>query len=87
VHGYRVLYRTSAQLLSDLTASLARQNVPVRVRRYASPDLLLSMSSGVPTASHASSARKPRHLLYKIIAASGLSGCLSQPGRGRILPR
>ena len=41
VHGYRVLYRTSAQLLSDLTASLADKTLPARLRRYASPDLLI----------------------------------------------
>jgi len=28
VHGYRVLYRTSAELLSDLTASLADKTLP-----------------------------------------------------------
>ena len=38
VHGYRVLYRTSAQLLADLTASLADKTLPARLRRYASPD-------------------------------------------------
>ena len=41
VHGYRVLYRTSAQLLADLTASLADKTLPARLRRYASPDLLI----------------------------------------------
>jgi len=41
VHGYRVLYRTSAALLSDLTASLADKTLPARLRRYASPDLLI----------------------------------------------
>ena len=39
VHGYRVLYRTSAELLSDLTASLADKTFPARLRRYANPDL------------------------------------------------
>ena len=41
VHGYRVLYRTSAQLLADLTASLADKTLPARLRRYANPDLLI----------------------------------------------
>ena len=41
MHGYRVLYRTSAELLSDLTASLADKTLPARLRRYASPDLLI----------------------------------------------
>jgi DNA replication protein DnaC len=41
VHGYRVLYRTSAALLTDLTASLADKTLPARLRRYASPDWLI----------------------------------------------
>lgn len=41
VHGYRVLYRTSAELLSDLTASLADKTLPERLRFYAKPDLLI----------------------------------------------
>jgi hypothetical protein len=41
VHGYRVLYRTSSELLRDLTASLADKTLPARLRRYASPDLLI----------------------------------------------
>ena len=41
VHGYRVLYRTSAELLSDLTASLADKTLPARLRHYARPDLLI----------------------------------------------
>jgi IstB-like ATP binding protein len=41
VHGYHVLYRTSADLLADLTASLADKTLPLRLRRYARPDLLI----------------------------------------------
>jgi len=41
VHGYRVLYRTSAQLLADLTASLADKTLPARLRYYANPDWLI----------------------------------------------
>jgi hypothetical protein len=37
---YRVLYRTSAQLLTDLTASLADKTLP-RLRYYANPDWLI----------------------------------------------
>ena len=37
VHGYRVLYRTSAELLADLTASLADKTLPARLRYYAQP--------------------------------------------------
>jgi DNA replication protein DnaC len=33
VNGYRVLCQTSAQLLADLTASLADKNLPTRLRR------------------------------------------------------
>jgi DNA replication protein DnaC len=44
VHGYRVLYQTSAQLLADLTASLADKTLPARLRRYANPDLLMVLS-------------------------------------------
>ena len=46
VHGYRVLYRTSAQLLADLTASLADKTLPARLPPYASPDLLIINESG-----------------------------------------
>jgi hypothetical protein len=34
VQGYRVLYRTSAELLADLTASLADKTLPARLRYY-----------------------------------------------------
>jgi DNA replication protein DnaC len=37
VHGYRVLYSSSAQLLTDLTASLAYKSLPAKLRRYANP--------------------------------------------------
>src|ERR1700679_1546395 len=41
VQRYRVLYRTSAELLSDLTASLADKTLPARLRYYSRPDLLI----------------------------------------------
>jgi chromosomal replication initiation ATPase DnaA len=44
LHGYRVLYRTSSQLLTDLTASLADKTLPTRLRYYANPDWLLSIN-------------------------------------------
>jgi len=47
MHGYRVLYRTSAQLLADLTASLAHKTLPARLRRYASPDWLIILKTAV----------------------------------------
>ena len=56
VHGYRVLYQTSAQLLADLTASLADKTLPARLG--AMRDKI--ERSECPDAAH---------LLYKIIAS------------------
>src|SRR2546422_11139182 len=39
--GYRVLYCTSSGLLADLTASLADKTLPLRLRRYQRPELLI----------------------------------------------
>ena len=39
--GYSVKYTTSADLLQDLTASLADQTLPKRLREYTRPDLLI----------------------------------------------
>ena len=41
VLGYRVLYTTSADVLADLTAALADQTLPRRLRKYAHYDLLI----------------------------------------------
>ena len=41
VLGYRVRYTTSAALLADLTAALADQTLPRRLREYARFDLLI----------------------------------------------
>jgi DNA replication protein DnaC len=68
VHGYRVLYRTSAALLSDLTASLADKTLPARLRRYASPDLLIIDEFGFDRIERVE-CPEAAHLLYKIIAA------------------
>src|SRR5438132_12150141 len=38
--GFRVLYRTSAQLLNDLNASLADKTLPLRLRLYTRLELL-----------------------------------------------
>ena len=67
VHGYRVLYRTSAQLLTDLTASLADKTLPQRVRRYASPELLIIDEFGFDRIER-TECPQAAHLLYKIIA-------------------
>ena len=68
VYGYRVLYRTSAQLLADLTASLADKTLPVRLRRYAKPDLLIIDEFGFDKIERAE-CPESAHLLYKIIAS------------------
>jgi hypothetical protein len=68
VHGYRVLYRTSAQLLADLTASLADKTLPARLRRYANPDLLIIDEFGFDKIERAE-CPEAAHLLYKIIAS------------------
>src|SRR5437870_7778211 len=39
--GYRVLYTTSASLLADLNASLADKTLPLRLRHYQRPELLV----------------------------------------------
>jgi DNA replication protein DnaC len=68
VHGYRVLYHTSAELLSDLPASLADKTLPARLRRYASPDLLIIDEFGFDRIERVE-CPEAAHLLYKIIAA------------------
>jgi len=68
VNGYRVLYRTSAQLLADLTASLADKTLPARLRRYASPELLIIDEFGFDKIERAE-CPQAAHLLYKIIAS------------------
>jgi len=68
VHGYRVLYRTSAELLADLTASLADKTLPARLRRYASPDLLIIDEFGFDRIER-TECPQAAHLLYKIIAS------------------
>jgi DNA replication protein DnaC len=68
VQGYRVLYRTSAKLLSDLTASLADKTLPQRLRRYCNPDWLIIDEFGFDRIER-SECPQAAHLLYKIIAA------------------
>ena len=68
VHGYHVLYQTSAQLLADLTASLADKTLPARLRRFAKPDLLVIDEFGFDKIER-SECPDAAHLLYKIIAA------------------
>jgi DNA replication protein DnaC len=68
VNGYRVLYRTSAQLLADLTASLADKTLPTRLRRYTKPDFLIVDEFGFDKIEH-SECPEAGHLLYKVIAS------------------
>jgi DNA replication protein DnaC len=68
VNGYRVLYRTSSQLLADLTASLADKTLPLRLRRYAKPDLLIIDEFGFDKIERVE-CPEAAHLLYKIIAS------------------
>lgn len=67
VHGYRVLYRTSAALISDLTASLADKTLLEKLRYYARPDLLIIDEFGCDRIEREESPQSA-HLLYKIIA-------------------
>jgi DNA replication protein DnaC len=68
VHGFRVCYTTSAELLIDLAASLADQTLPRRVRKYAGYDLLVIDEFGfdhIERREHPESA----NLLYKVLDA------------------
>jgi DNA replication protein DnaC len=66
--GYRVRYTTSAALLEDLTASLADQTLPRRVRYYAGFDLLVIDEFGFERLERAQ-APQAASLLYKLIDA------------------
>jgi DNA replication protein DnaC len=66
--GYRVLYRTSAQLLNDLNASLADKTLPVRLRRYQRPEFLVIDEFGFDRVERLESP-EAAHLLYKVIVA------------------
>jgi DNA replication protein DnaC len=68
VNGFRVLYQTSAQLLADLTASLADKTLPARLRRFAKPELLIIDEFGLDKIER-SECSQAAHLLYKIIAS------------------
>jgi DNA replication protein DnaC len=70
VLGYRVCYSTSAALLKDLTACLADQSLPQRLRRYGRFDLLIIDEFGFDKIERAESSQAAS-LLYKIIDARG----------------
>jgi DNA replication protein DnaC len=68
VLGYRVRYTTSAGVLADLTASLADQTLPRRVREYARFDLLILDEFGFDRIER-NEAQQAASLLYKLIDA------------------
>jgi DNA replication protein DnaC len=68
VLGYRVRYTTSAGLLADLTASLADQTLPRRLREYARFDLLIVDEFGFDRIERGE-AQQAASLLYKLIDA------------------
>jgi DNA replication protein DnaC len=68
VRGHSVRYTTSARLLTDLTASLADQTLPQRVRYYARFDLLVIDEFGFDKIERTASPQAA-NLLYKIIDA------------------
>jgi DNA replication protein DnaC len=66
--GFRVVYRTSAQLITDLTASLADKSLPQRLRIYKNPDLLIIDEFGFDRIERLE-CPEAAHLLYKVIAS------------------
>lgn len=68
--GYRVRYTTSAALLKDLTARLADQTLPERLRYYRRFDLLIIDEFGFDKIERAECSQAAS-LLYKIIDARG----------------
>ena len=66
--GHHVLYRTSSQLLAELTASLADKTLPQRLRRYSRRDLLVIDEFGFDRIERIESPQAA-HLLYKVIVA------------------
>src|SRR5205809_1477480 len=66
--GYRVLYTTSANLLADLTSSLADKTLPLRLRHYQRPELLICDEFGFDRVERLESPQAA-HLLYKVIVA------------------
>jgi DNA replication protein DnaC len=66
--GHHVLYCTSAQLLADLTASLADKTLSERLRRYSRPRLLIIDEFGFDRIERIESPQAA-HLLYKVIVS------------------
>jgi len=70
VLGYRVRYATSAELLRDLTASLADHTLPQRLRYYSNFDLLVIDEFGFDRIERAESGQAAS-LLYKVVDSRG----------------
>jgi DNA replication protein DnaC len=68
VLGHRVRYTTSADLLAHLTAALADQTLPKRLREFARVDLLILDEFGFDRIERAEAAQAAS-LLYKVIDA------------------
>jgi DNA replication protein DnaC len=70
VLGYRVRYTTSADLLRDLTASLADHSLPQRLRYYSNFELLIIDEFGFDKIERSESAQAAS-LLYKVVDSRG----------------
>lgn len=66
--GFKVRYTPSAQLLADLSASLADKTLTQKVRRYSKPDLLIIDCFGFDRIER-EEWPKAANLLYKVIDA------------------
>lgn len=70
VCGYRVRYTTSADLVLDLTASLADHTLPQQLRYYTNFDLLIIDEFGFEKIERAESGQAAS-LLYKVVDSRG----------------
>jgi DNA replication protein DnaC len=70
VLGYRVRYTTSAELLLDLTASLADHSLPQRLRYYGNFELLVIDEFGFDKIERAETTQAAS-LLYKVVDSRG----------------
>jgi DNA replication protein DnaC len=70
VRGYRVRYTTSADVLRDLTAALADQTLPRRLRYYTNFDLVIIDEFGFDRLER-TEAPQAASLLYKLVDARG----------------
>ena len=63
--GYKVLYTTCAGLINDLNNGVFEKNLPKRLRRYTSPDLLIIDEMGHDRLEL--QLTKEAHLLFKVV--------------------